>query len=148
MNEFELQVFINGAVNYFAQLEGEPARVSTPYLMSSRVSVSKGYTGIIGISGARRGNVYFTAPPVFVKVLLMSLGESDTDQETLCDAVGEVANTISGNARRSFGSEFMISTPIVVAGELNDIVLPQTARSFVIPIAWRSYESALVISLE
>ena len=42
----------------------------------------------------------------------------------------------------------MISVPIVVAGKLDQIVVPEQLRSFVIPINWRGYDSSLVISLE
>jgi len=148
MEEKDLKVFIDGAVHYFAQVSGDAARVGTPYLMSTPVAASKGYTGIIGVSGERRGNVYFTAPQVLVKVLLMSLGETETTHENMCDIVGEVANTISGNARKAFGKQFMISTPIVVSGESQNITVSRQVRSYVVPIAWRGYEAGLVISLE
>ncbi len=85
---------------------------------------------------------------MLLKVLLLSIGEQDTSTDNMCDMVGEVANTISGNARREFGQDFMISVPIVVAGRLDQIVVPEQLRSFVIPINWRGYDSSLVISLE
>ena len=148
MDEASLQVFINGVTNFFEKECDEAAVVGTPYLISNRNSIAKGYTGIIGISGKRKGSVYFTAPPVLLKVLLLTIGEEDTSVDNMCDMVGEVANTISGNARRDFGKDFMISVPIVVAGKLDQIVVPEQLRSFVIPINWRGYDSSLVISLE
>jgi len=148
MKEADLNVFIDGAVNYFSQVSGVSARVGTPYLMDDRQSTAaRGYTGIIGVTGERQGNVCFTAPKVLVKVLLMSLGEDDTTHENMCDVVGEVANTISGNARKFFGKEFMISAPIVVADQSEKPKLPVDVRSYVVPIAWRGYEAGLVISL-
>ena len=116
--------------------------------MGKSETAARGYTGIIGVSGERRGNVYFTAPQVLVKLLLMSLGETETSHENMCDLVGEVANTISGNARKAFGKQFMISTPVVVSGESEAIMTPQRIRSYVVPIAWKGYEAGLVISLE
>lgn len=148
MNEKDLNVFIEGAVHYFAHTTGDAAEVGTPYLMNTRNAATKDFTGIIGISGQRKGNVYFTAPSVLVKVLLMSIGETDTSHDNMCDVVGEVANTISGNARREFGANFMISAPVVVSGQDNSIVMSRSVRSYVIPITWRSYEASLVISLE
>jgi chemotaxis protein CheX len=147
MNEKDLTVFIDGAVRYFDHLSGDAAEVGTPYLMDTRSAVGRGLTGIIGVTGHRRGHVYFTAPSVLVKVLLLSMGESDTSQENMCDAVGEVANTISGNARKEFGKNFMISEPIVICGNADSIALPSDARSYVVPISWRGYEAGLVISL-
>jgi len=63
------------------------------------------------------------------------------------DLVGEVANTISGNARRDFGRDFVISVPSVLSGERPEVALPPGARSFVIPINWRSHSAKLVVSL-
>ena len=74
--------------------------------------------------------------------------ETELTQENMCDLVGEVANTISGNARRDFGKDFMISVPTVVAGEPEKIVTPDNIRSFVIPINWRSHSAQLVVCLE
>jgi chemotaxis protein CheX len=66
----------------------------------------------------------------------------------MCDLVGEVANTISGNARRDFGKDFMISVPQVVAGDPEKVQTPDNTRSFVIPINWRSHSAQLVVCLE
>ncbi len=147
MREQDLTVFIDGAIHYFSQVSGEAASVGTPYLMNTRAAAAKGITGIIGVSGDKRGNVFFTAPQVLVKDLLTSLGEEETSHENMCDVVGEVANTISGNARQFFGKEFMISAPVVVTGQSEKIQVPSEIRSYVVPIEWRGFEAGLVISL-
>jgi len=63
------------------------------------------------------------------------------------DLVGEVANTISGNARRDFGGDFVISVPSVLSGEPQAIAPKSGTRSFIIPINWRSHSAKLVVSL-
>jgi chemotaxis protein CheX len=63
------------------------------------------------------------------------------------DLVGEVANTISGNARRDFGRDFVISVPSVLSGERPEIPQKPGSRSFVIPINWRSHSAKLIVSL-
>ncbi len=148
MQEAQVQIFIDGAVRYFKHLDRKDITVGTPFLADNEKPTAFDYTGIIGISGPNRGCVYFTAPSVLLKHLLMSLGEMDTQQEYLIDLVGEVANTISGNARDEFGPEFMISVPVVVEGEPKNLHLPKTFRSYVIPIYWKAYSAALVISLK
>lgn len=147
MNAQELTVFIDGAVHYFNQISGDAADVGTPYLMNTREPAARGYTGIIGVTGDKKGNVYFSAPQLLVKHLLSSMGEDDMSHENLCDAVGEVANTISGNARKFFGKEFMISAPVVVTGQSEKIAVSEEVRSYVVPITWRGHEAGLVISL-
>lgn len=148
MNEDDLRVFIDGAIHYFSKMSQSPAVIQTPYLKENESPLTHEYTGIIGISGRNKGCVYFTAPGSLLKHFLLSIGEDDTSHEALCDLVGEVANTISGNARKYFGAEFLISVPVVVDGQPNAIRLPQNARSYIIPLLWRSYEATLVISLE
>jgi chemotaxis protein CheX len=66
----------------------------------------------------------------------------------MCDLVGEVANTISGNARRDFGRDFVISVPNVVHGEHADVSAVPGRRSVVIPIHWRSHSAKLVVALK
>ena len=148
MNEADLKVFIDGVVHYFNQISETPAKVQTPYLKENSDTLTYEYTGIIGISGLKKGCVYFTTPGILLHHLLLSINEQDTSQDSLCDLVGEVANTIAGNARAYFGSEFMISVPVVVDGKPDRIKLPADYRSFIIPVTWRNHESAVVICLE
>ncbi|MEM7253851.1 MAG: chemotaxis protein CheX [Pseudomonadota bacterium] len=148
MDEADLQVFIDGTIHYFNQSSNQPATVGTPYLVDDNKAVADEYTGIIGVSGRRKGSVYFTAPKELLGQLLRQLGETNHDHSFMCDLVGEVANTISGNARREFGKEFMISVPVVVIGDLERIANPEHLRSFVIPIRWGGSEAFLVICLE
>jgi len=79
--------------------------------------------------------------------LLMRMQETDTSDENIKDLVGEVANTISGNARRDFGKNFVISVPVVIAHDLDKVTTPHP-RSFVIPINWRTHSAKLVVCLE
>jgi chemotaxis protein CheX len=80
--------------------------------------------------------------------MLMKMNESDVSHDNLCDLVGEVANTISGNARRDFGKEFTISPPEVVTGSAREFQPPPGCRPFVIPINWRSHSAKLVVCLK
>jgi chemotaxis protein CheX len=105
------------------------------------------YTGVIDISGKREGIVYFTAPRAMLTVLLMKMQETEYSHETMRDLVGEVANTISGNARRDFGRDFVISVPSVLSGEDAAIPVAAQIRPFVIPINWRSHSAKLVVAL-
>ena len=148
LQEHELKTFVEGTTNYFEVAAQQPASVGSPYLVTEGMPAVHDYTGIINISGKREGIVYFTAPRAMLTVLLMKMQESDFSHETMRDLVGEVANTISGNARRDFGRDFIISVPSVVSGERSEIPLTPGARSFVIPINWRSHSAKLVVSLK
>ena len=69
-------------------------------------------------------------------------------QDDIKDLVGEIANTISGNVRQAYGSDFMISVPVVIEGQAKDIKLPEDIKSFVIPLTWHNHKSYLVVCLE
>lgn len=147
-DEAKLQVFVDGATQFFTQTTGKKANVGTPYLMETVNPLAYDYTGIIGISGKRKGSIYFTAPATFLMRVLTSMGETNVNREFLMDIVGEIANTISGNARQSFGEQFMISVPTVVSASNDNIRLPKETRSYIIPIQWSKHEAALVVTLK
>lgn len=147
MDEHEIQVLIDGTVNYFHRVVDTSTEVGTPYLADQTESVISDFTGVIAITGARRGNIYFTAPSAMLSHILLKQGEADRSPELMADIVGEVANTISGNARRHFGQEFLISVPSVFQGATSRHKLAIGDRAFVIPITWKQYKAALVVSL-
>jgi chemotaxis protein CheX len=146
--EQELKTFVEGTTNYFEVAAQQPASIGSPYLVTKGKPGVHDYTGMIAISGKREGIVYFTAPRAMLTVLLMKMQETDFSDETMKDLVGEVANTISGNARRDFGRDFVISVPSVVSGESVELPLNTTLRPFVIPINWRSHSAKLVVALK
>ena len=147
MKEKRLQVFIDGVNKYFTQVNNYEITVGTPYLTENRNPPASDITGVIGITGPITGCVYFTAPAPMLKHLLISMKEPDLSAENMMDLVGEVANTISGNARSEYGSQFNISVPFVMRGVPDEIHLPRDSRSFVIPIDWKNYTAHIVICL-
>jgi len=145
--ETELKIFIEGALRVFETLTSQPATVGSPYLVTDGKPGVYEYVGIIDITGTRKGIVYFTAPRGMLTVLLMRMQETDTGDANMRDLVGEVANTISGNARRDLGKGFVISVPNVIANTPEGVVTPHE-RSFVIPINWRTHAAKLVVCLQ
>ena len=108
MTKVELETFVEGTTHYFATAANQPASVGSPYIVHDGRPTIQEFTGVINIAGKRRGIVYFTASRPMLTVMLMRMGETELTQENMCDLVGEVANTISGNARRDFGKDVMI----------------------------------------
>lgn len=147
MDENDLQVFINGAAHYFKQVTRVPAEAQTPYLRGSD-SVMLDYSAAISISGSQKGSVYFTAGESMLTRIVNGMGDTETTTEILSDLVGEIANTISGNARKALGSNFNISVPSVLKEKSSEIQLPDGIQSYVIPILWEGSKSYLIICLE
>ncbi|AFG36708.1 chemotaxis protein CheX [Spirochaeta africana] len=148
MTETQLRAFIQVVVDYFAGLPAENAEMGIPYMREGD-TILLDHTGLIGISGAQRGGVYVTADEAMLRDLAgVILGESDISTEDLVDMVGELTNTIAGNVRKSFGSGFMISVPIMLRGKPDDILMKLRPPVFVIPIQWRSHKLYLSVGLE
>ena len=137
LSEQDITVLIEGTKHYFKTSTDEEVVVETPYIVSTDEFAVSDYTGIIGISGERKGIVFVTAPQTMLRYLVLSR-----------DVIGEVANTISGNARRSFGSGFMISVPLIVQGRPERMGLPEDLVGYAIPFRWKSFPFQLVVSLK
>ena len=146
--ESEVGVFVAGVLSYFGTTVQQAAQCGTPHLaLGERPEISD-YTGVIQISGKRTGLVAFTAPKSMLSVMLMRMQETDMSHKNLCDLVGEIANTLSGNARRDFGHQFQISVPEVVSGRGGALEYPAHGRPIVIPIEWRNYHARLIVCLQ
>jgi chemotaxis protein CheX len=145
--EAEVSVFVDSVLHYFITTVQQVAECGTPYLALARTPEISDYTGMIRISGQREGVVFFTAPKSMLCVMLMRMQETDMSHDNLCDLVGEIANTLSGNARRDFGPQFRISVPSVVCGRETEVAYPANTRPIVIPIEWRTYRARLVVCL-
>ena len=145
--ESEVGVFVGAVLQYFGTTVQQAASCGTPHLALNAPPELSDYTGVIRVSGKRTGLVAFTAPKSMLSVMLMRMQETDMSHENLCDLVGEIANTLSGNARRDFGHLFQISVPDVVTGRGGQLEYPEDSRPIVIPIAWRNYNARLIVCL-
>ena len=147
MKAEKLQVFIDSVINFFKQINTDAAEVDTPYINSNDNPLAYDFSGIINITGPMEGIVYVSSETPMLRNILRIMGEPDTSITLLKDLVGEIANTVSGNARREFGSEFIISPPIIVEGAPSQNYLPKGKRSYIIPVSWDKYKTIIGISL-
>ncbi len=139
-----LQVFIDVASKYFKHASTSEVVIGTPFLTQEIEPSLFDYTGVIHVSGERGGSVYFSASSGLLENLLAHLGEDGLHRENILDMVGEVANTISGNARRALGRDFVISTPTVLEGKVSKDSLNNQDRFYVIPVSWEGCEAAII----
>jgi chemotaxis protein CheX len=148
MTEGEIMSVINIVTEYFANITAVPAVMGLPYIKRENDPVFD-FTGIIGISGSRRGGVYYTAGRELLAEFGASiLGDEELDDEALSDLAGEMTNTIAGNMREIFGPSFLISVPIILKGKIDNISMRLKPPVFVIPIKWKEYTSHLAVGLE
>ncbi|MGS2717945.1 chemotaxis protein CheX [Eionea flava] len=148
MNDDSLAMFVEGISHYFETITEKPAVIGAPFLVKDINEYLSDYTGVIGISGNYKGSVFFTASQSLLRQLLSVLGILEATEDKMMDLVGEVSNTISGNARRTFGDQFMLSTPIVLKGKSDSVKVAKVEEVYVIPLVWRQHQANLIINLE
>jgi len=149
--EFEAtcSLFINSVNNYFKHLTEINSDVKVPYLKESEGLVLKDYTGMIAISGSRRGFVYISAnKEMFVELIHMFIGIEEPSEEDILDMAGEISNVVAGNVRANLGANFMISVPVVFKEIPKELKIPTNVSIYVIPITWNGYEAFVVLGLE
>ncbi len=149
--EFEAtcNMFINSVSNYFKHLTEIDSDMKVPYLKESEGLVLKDFTGMIGISGSRKGFVYISANrEMFADLINMFIGIEDPSEEDILDMAGEISNVVAGNVRANLGANFMISVPTVFEGMPDELNIPENVSMYVIPIKWNNHEAFVVLGLD
>jgi chemotaxis protein CheX len=135
--------------NYFRVLTDIDSEISVPYLKDSDLLDLKEFTGMIGISGNRKGYVYFSANKgLFEDLINIFIGIDDPVAEDVLDMAGEISNVIAGNIRANLGTNFMISVPLVFEGRPEDLKFPKDTQVYVIPIIWKSHDACVVVAIQ
>lgn len=146
ITEKDLKVFVDVSCRYFEKVAKDKPLLRDPVIEFHKPEFLD-YTGSIEISGRSKGNIYLTMPREMVVRLLELHGENEVSDGSLYDLVGEIASTISSNAREHFGSQLKISVPRALGPEEAADKSFSNVR-FVLPIEWRDEEAFLVIALE
>lgn len=142
-----MKVFVQSTAHYFDAMAGGGAVVGTPYLRDDDEDVALDFSAVIGISGTYKGAVYYTATREKMEALLPIIGETQTDDHVCADLVGEITNTISGNAREKLGPGFMISPPFIFEGRPKDVRSASGAACYVLPVKWNNQTSRVLVTL-
>lgn len=117
--------FINATLNVLEIMAKVSCRVEKPFLKTD--PVAKGdVTGVIGLSGVAKGSVSVTFDEKSILEIVSNLlGEKiEVINEEIRDAVGEITNMISGQARKELsesGKIFKASIPSVITGKNHEI---------------------------
>lgn len=149
--EFEAtcNLFINSVNNYFKHLTEIDSELNVPYIKATEGLILKEYTGMIAISGSRKGFVYISANrAMFEDLINIFIGIDEPAEADVLDMAGEISNVVAGNVRANLGANFMISVPIVFKGMPKELNIETNVSVYVIPIVWNNHEAFVVIGLE
>ena len=129
--------FINATVKVLETMAFVKSSAGKVYLKKD--SVAKGdISGVIGITGAQNGTISVTFDKsCILKIVSNMLGENmDVINRDVQDAVGELTNMISGQARvglEEMGKVFQAAIPTVITGENHTLISIARGPKFAIP---------------
>ncbi len=146
LQENDLKLFVDSIRNYLTVTTRQEPKITSAFLGMGDVTGYE-FNGIVTFSGSHNGHVVVSMPDKLVREVLLLQHETDLSDGNLLDAVGEIANTLAGNARKVLGSELQISVPIKLQGA-NGIKARVRKRPYVITLRWNHYDAMVCVDME
>lgn len=145
MTEQDLKVFLDQTRSFFMRLSDEPAQLGDTRVAFEAPKLEE-FTGLLELTGQTRGYVCLSLSRALLLDLLAAIGERSTSDGALADMVGEVANIVASQARRTLGSGTQISTPTPIMGAANGPALHTPV--LVTPVEWNGHHGHIILALE
>jgi chemotaxis protein CheX len=146
LHETELKLFVDSVRRYFQVVTKQEPQITSAFLGTGDVD-GHDFNGIVTFSGAYNGHVMVSMPPQLLKELLLLQGETDLSESNLLDAVGEIANTLGGNARKTLGSGLNISVPMKLHGS-SGVRARVRKHPYVITLRWNHQPAMVCVDME
>ncbi len=129
--------FINATINVLETMAFIDVKAGKPYLKKDSVAVGD-VTAVLGLTGVANGTISVTfEEKCILTVVSNMLGETIKEiNNDIADAVGELTNMISGQARRELGEMGRVlkaAIPSVIAGKNHSIIHYTTGPKIAIP---------------
>ena len=146
LHQAELKLFIDSVRRYFHVVAKQEPQITSAFLGTGDIE-GYDFNGIVTFSGAYNGHVIVSMPPALLRELLLLQGETDLSESNLLDAVGEIANTLGGNARKALGSSLQISVPVKLHGT-SGVKARVRKHPYVITLRWNRQPALVCVDLE
>ncbi|MCP3898624.1 MAG: chemotaxis protein CheX [Desulfobacteraceae bacterium] len=144
--------FINATINVLETMAFMEVNPGKPFLKTDLVAIGD-ITGLMGLTGVANGTVAVTFESACILAIVSNMfGEKmeEIDSEII-DAVGELTNMISGQARRELeevGRSFKAAIPSVVAGPKHSITHYTDGPRIAIPFNTDSGDFTIEVCFE
>lgn len=148
-----IKPFVDVCLNVFKDFIGYRITPGRAFFIDKNAAHDWDLSGIIGLTGEARGAVVIsmqTALALKITGILTGTEHTALDDETL-DAVGELVNIITGNAKRELEESFrlIISLPIIIKGKNHLIKWPVSqVRIICIPFSAGDDTFCLSVAIE
>jgi len=146
LNEDELKLFVDSVRRYFQVVTQHEPQITSAFLATGDIE-GYGFSGLVTFSGSYNGHVLVSMPPQLLRELLLMQHETDLSDSNLLDAVGEIANTLAGNARKSLGPDLHISVPVKLQGG-TEMKARVRKLPYMITLRWNHQPALVCIDLE
>jgi len=144
--------FINATLNVLQTMAFVKSEAGKPYLKKDNIAQGD-VSGVIGFTGEKNAAVTVTFDEVCIlKIVSNMFGEKMTEiNEDITDAVGELTNMISGQARRELeemGKLFHGGIPTVVTGKNHKLITKTNGPKIAIPFNTDAGNFTIEVCLE
>lgn len=146
LKESDLRLFVDSVRRYFEVTSRVAPEITSAFLGLDGVDTHE-FNGTVRFSGPLAGQVTVSLPLAALQELLLIQQETQLTEANLLDAVGEIANTLAGNARRTLGDTLEISVPTTVRGPLRDEARTRSAP-YVITFRWNTYPGLVCVDVK
>lgn len=144
--EEDVKLFVEAVQHYFRVITRHEPQITSAFLGTGDIDTEE-FNGIVSFSGLFNGHVVVSMPGALLRELLALQGETMFSDANLLDAVGEIANTLAGRARKTLGSGLEISVPVRVQGSPRGKTQVRK-HPLVITLKWQRYPATVIVDLE
>ncbi len=146
LQENDLKLFVDSIRTYLKVTTRQEPEITSAFLGTGDIEGFE-FNGTISFSGSHNGNVTVSMPDKLVREILLLQHETDLGDSNLLDAVGEIANTLAGNARKALGAELLISVPVKHQG-IHCLKGKVREHPYVITLRWNHYEAMVCVDMD
>ncbi len=144
--------FINATINVLETMAFISVEAGRPYLKKDDLAVGD-VTGVLGLTGVANGTISVTFEEKCILTVVSNMfGETMRELNSeIADAVGELTNMISGQARRELeemGKIFKAAIPSVVTGKNHSITHYSDGPKIAIPFKTDDGEFTIEVCFE
>ncbi|GMT42365.1 MAG: chemotaxis protein CheX [bacterium] len=152
MNADFINPFLKATINVFSTMAFIKPEPGKPFLKQDKKAIGD-ISGIIGLTGAKKGIVILSmSEEAALKVVSSMLGEDHKELNSdVSDAIGEITNMISGDARRELaakGYNFEAGLPSIIKGPNHVIESMAKSPSVAIPFSLSGAKFVVETSFE
>jgi chemotaxis protein CheX len=146
LNEADLRLFVDSIKRYLLVTTRQEPQLTSAFLGTGEVEGFE-FNGLVNFSGSFNGQVVVSMPGKLVRELLLLQQETNLSDGNLLDAVGEIANTLAGNARKTMGPELQISVPVKIKGS-HGIKTCVRKHSYIITLRWGHHAAMICVDMD